>query len=174
MMNLDGKKVAILAEDNYQELELWYPYYRLTEAGAQVTLVGSGRKDVFHSKNGYPAPTDTAASDVSSTDFDALVVPGGFAPDKMRTVDAMTSLVASMAEEDKVVAAICHAAWVLISAGVVEGKRATCVANIKDDLINAGATYVDEEVVVDGNLITSRTPPDLPAFARTIIDKLSS
>ncbi len=173
-MTLTGKRVAVLAEDNYQEMELWYPYYRLVEAGAQVTLVGSGKKDVFHSKNGYPAPVDRAASEVSSADFDAVVVPGGFAPDKMRTVDSMTSLVASMAKEGKVVAAICHAAWVLISAGVVDGKRATCVANIKDDLINAGATYVDEEVVVDGNLITSRTPPDLPAFARTIIEKLST
>ncbi len=172
-MNLQGKKVAVLAEDNYQELELWYPYYRLLEAGAEVVLLGSGDKDVFKSKNGYPVRADMDASDAKSADFDAVIVPGGFAPDKMRKVKAMTSFVADMHAEGKVVGAICHAAWVLVSAGILEGKRATCVSNIKDDVVNAGATYVDEEVVVDGNLITSRTPPDLPAFAKAIVDALA-
>ena len=172
-MNLQGKKVAVLAEDNYQELELWYPYYRLLEAGAEVVLVGSGDKDVFKSKNGYPARVDMDASDARAQNFDAVVVPGGFAPDKMRKVKAMTSFVREMDDAGKVVAAICHAGWVLVSAGILEGRKATCVVNIKDDLENAGATYLDEEVVIDGNLITSRTPPDLPAFARAIVDALA-
>ncbi len=172
-MDLAGKKVAVLAEDNYQELELWYPYYRLQEAGAEVVLLGSGAKDQFHSKNGYPVRVDMDAADARAADFDAVVVPGGFAPDKMRTVPGMINLVKEMNDQEKVVAAICHAAWVLVSADVLKGKRATCFKNIKDDLVNAGAEYVDEEVVIDGNIITSRTPPDLPAFCRAIVEALA-
>lgn len=171
-MTLRGKTVAVLAEDNYQELELWYPLLRLREAGAEVRVVGSGDKDTFTSGKGYPVRADVAAADVSAADFDAVIVPGGFAPDKMRRVQAMTDLVRDMHEADKVVAAICHAAWVLVSADILRGRRATCVSAIKDDVINAGAEYVDEEVVVDANIITSRTPPDLPAFCREIIRAL--
>ena len=173
MKTLETRKVAILAEDNYQELELWYPLLRLREAGAEVTVVGSGRKDTFSSGKGYPVSADISADDVSADDFDAVIVPGGYAPDIMRRVEGMTSLVRQMDEAGKVVAAICHAGWVLVSAGILDGRKATCVSAIKDDMVNAGAEYLDEEVVVDGNLITSRTPPDLPAFCRSIIEALS-
>ena len=171
-MELKGKRIAILAEDNYQELELWYPLLRMREAGAEVVVIGMPGVDQYHSKLGYPVTVDAKADDVSAEDFDALIVPGGYAPDRMRRHQAMIDLVRGVYERGGIIAAICHAAWVLISAGIMKGKRATCVPAIKDDVINAGAIYVDEEVVQDGNLITSRVPSDLPAFCRTIITAL--
>jgi protease I len=171
-MELRGKRVAILAENNYQELELWYPLLRLREAGATVTVVGMPGVQEYQSKHGYPVKVDVAADAVTAKDFDAVVVPGGFAPDAMRRHKPMLDLVRGIFERGGVVGTICHAAWVPISAGILKGKRATCVPAIKDDLINAGAHYVDEEVVRDGNLITSRVPSDLPAFCRTIIAAL--
>lgn len=167
-MGLQGMKIAILVEDIYETLELWYPYYRLAEAGAEVTLVGPEKKG-YASKEGYPAKADVAADEVSANDFDGIVVPGGFAPDKLRRYPAVLDLVRGIHEKNGLVAAICHAAWVPISAGILRGKRMTCVAAIKDDVINAGADYVDEEVVIDGNLVTSRTPADLPAFLPAIL-----
>lgn len=171
-MELSGKRVAILAEEIYEDLELWYPALRLREAGAEVKVIGSGSATTYHSKHGYPVTVDAAAEDVRADDFDALVVPGGYAPDKMRRYPAVLDLVRQIFEQGKVVAMICHAAWVPISAGILKGRTATCVPAIKDDLVNAGATYVDQEVVVDGNLISSRRPPDLPAFCRAIIASL--
>jgi protease I len=171
MMTLQGKRVAILVEDIYEDPELWYPYYRLQEAGAEVTLVGP-QKTTYTSKHGYPATADVAADEVSADDFDGIVIPGGFAPDKLRRYPAVLALIKGIDAKGGLVAAICHAAWVAISARVVAGKRATCVGAIKDDLINAGAEYVDEAVVVDGNLVTSRTPADLPVFLPAIIDQL--
>ena len=171
-MSLTGKRIAIFAEDQYQVLELWYPLLRFKEAGAEVQVVGSGRSDVFRSKEGYAVKVDVNAADVKGTDFDAVVVPGGYAPDLMRVNEDMLRIVREAHAAGKVVAAICHAGWVLASAGILNGKRATCVRNIRDDIVHAGATYVDAEVVVDGNVITSRTPPDLPAFCREIIRAL--
>lgn len=167
-MSLEGKKVAVLAEDLYEDPELWYPYYRLLEAGAQVQIVGPEAK-VYESKHGYPVKAEVAASQVSADDFDGIVVPGGFAPDRLRRYPAILDLVRGIDEKGGLVAAICHAGWVPISAGILKGKRATCVSAIKDDLINAGATYLDQAVVVDANLVTSRTPADLPAFLPAII-----
>jgi protease I len=167
-MSLEGKRIAVLAEDLYEDQELWYPYYRLLEAGAEVQIVGPEAK-VYKSKHGYPATAAVAAKDVSADDFDGVVVPGGFAPDRLRRYQAVLDLVRGVFEKGGVVAAICHAAWVPISAGIMKGKKATCVSAIKDDMINAGATYLDQEVVVDGNLVTSRTPRDLPAFLPAII-----
>jgi protease I len=172
-MDLKGKRVAVLAENMYQELELWYPLLRLREAGAETFVVGTGSADTYASKNGYPVQVDMVADQVTAGDVDAVVVPGGYAPDLMRRYPAMVRLVREAFEQGKVVAAICHAGWMLASADVLKGKEATCFFAIKDDLINAGATYVDAEVVRDGNLITSRTPADLPAFCRTIIEALS-
>ncbi len=123
-------------------------------------------------KHGYPATAEVAAREVSADDFDGIVVPGGFAPDRLRRYPAVLDLVRGISDKGGVVAAICHAAWVPISAGIMKGKRATCVSAIKDDLINAGATYLDQEVVVDGNLVTSRTPRDLPAFLPAVIAAL--
>ncbi len=172
-MSLAGKRVAILAEDEYEDPELWYPYYRLQEAGATVTVVGPEAKS-YSSKHGYPVKAEKAASAVSAADFDAIVVPGGYAPDKLRRYPAVLDLVRGIADKGGVVGAICHAAWVPISAGVVKGKRATCVAAIKDDLVNAGAHYVDEAVVVDGYFVTSRTPADLPAWLPALIDAIEA
>ena len=171
-MELKGKRIAILAEDNYQELELWYPLLRMREAGAEVVVIGMPGVEQYHSKLGYPVTVDATADDVSAEDFDALIVPGGYAPDRMRRHQAMIDLVRGVYERGGIIAAICHAAWVLVSAGIMKGKRATCVPAIKDDVINAGAIYMDEEVVQDGNRITSRVPSDLPAFCRTIITAL--
>jgi protease I len=168
-MELLGKRVAILAEDNYEDPELWYPYYRMREAGAEVTVVGNSGAGEYHSKHGYPVSVDAAAGEVAADQFDAVIIPGGYAPDRMRRYPAMLDLVRAIFERGGVVAFICHAAWVPISAGIIRGRRATSVAAIKDDVINAGAEWLDEEVVVDGNLISSRTPRDLPAFCRAIV-----
>jgi protease I len=170
-MRLKGKRIAILAENLYQEMELWVPYYRFKEEGAAVTIIGTGSKS-YTSKAGYPVTADRSADEVKAADFDAVVIPGGYAPDLMRRSAAMVKLVKDASQQGKVVASICHAAWVLCSAGIVRGKAATCYHSIKDDLVNAGARYVDQEVVVDGHLITSREPKDLPAFCREIIRAL--
>jgi len=172
-MEAGGKRVAILAEDMYEDPELWYPYYRLLEAGAEVALVGPEAGATYQSKHGYPVETDVAAADVRGTDFDAVIVPGGFSPDRMRRSEAMVRFLREAHEAGKVVAAICHGPWMLISAGAVKGRRVTGFIAIKDDLVNAGATYVDEDVVRDGHVITSRTPKDLPAFSRAILAALA-
>ncbi len=172
-MELKGKRIAILVEDLYNEFEFWYPYYRMKEAGAQVTVVGTGAKE-YHSKIGLPAPGGVSAEKVSPADFDGVIVPGGYGPDRLRRSPAVLKLVRESFQQGKIVAAICHAGWVLVSAGILKGKTATCFSSIKDDVVNAGAKYVDQEVVRDGNLITSRTPDDLPAFCREIIAALSN
>ncbi len=171
-MELQGKKVIILVEEMFNVFEFWYPYYRLKEAGAQVTVVGSGSAKVYTGKPGTQAQSDISAEQVNADEFDGLVIPGGYAPDMMRRYPAMVNLVKTFYESDKLVAAICHAGWMLASAGVLQGRRVTSFFAIKDDLIHAGADWVDEEVVVDGKLVTSRTPDDLPAFMRTIIQQL--
>lgn len=171
-MELNGKRVAVLVEQQYQEMEVWYPIYRLKEAGCKVTLVGPKGGETYPSKLGYPAKSDKAASDMTANDFDAVVIPGGFAPDFIRRTEAMIRLVSDMAEQGKIVAAICHGPWVLCSTQALKGKKATCFFAIKDDVVNAGAKYVDQEVVRDGNVITSRKPDDLPAFVVTMIQAM--
>jgi protease I len=168
-MELQGKRAAVLVEQQYQEMEVWYPLYRLREAGCKVTLVGPEAGQTYPSKLGYPAKSDKAAREVTANDFDILIIPGGFAPDYLRRSEAILKLVSAMAEQGKVVAAICHGPWVLCSTQALKGKQATCFSAIKDDVINAGARYSDAEVVRDGNLITSRKPDDLPAFMQQII-----
>ncbi len=170
-MELKAKKIAVLVEQLYEDLELWYPVLRFREAGATVHIVGP-KKETYSSKHGYAAKADLAAETTNGKDFDAVIIPGGYAPDHMRRHPAMVDLVREASKADKVVAAICHGGWMLCSAGVLKGKKATCYFSIKDDLVNAGADYVDEEVIRDGNLITSRFPDDLPAFCRTIIEAL--
>ena len=172
-MSLKGKRIAILAENLYQEMELWVPYYRLKEEGAEVKVVGAGGAKSYASKHGYPVSVDAQAEAVSAVEFDAVIVPGGYAPDLMRRHEAMVRLVREAAQHGKVVAAICHAGWMLASAGVVRGKEVTSFFSIKDDMVHAGARWVDREVVVDGTLITSRKPDDLPAFCREIVKALS-
>lgn len=171
-MSLEGKRIAVLAEDYYEELELWYPLLRLREAGAEVVTVGTGSADTYTGKHGYPITVDMAVDEVQASDFHAIVVPGGYAPDRLRRYPTVTSLVREMFDQGKVVAFICHGAWVPISAGIVRGRKATCFSGIKDDVINGGATYLDQEVVEDGNLISSRVVDDLPAFCQAIIRAL--
>ncbi len=171
-MKLNGRRVALLIEDDYQELEAWYPVLRLQEEGATVVIVGSGRKSTYDSKLGYPITADRSADEVSADEFDAVVIPGGFAPDHMRLSKPMVDLVRGAYESGKLTAAICHGGWMLASAGAVRGRRATGYLPIRDDVVNAGGEWVDAEVVCDGNVITSRTPEDLPAFAREIVKYL--
>ena len=172
-MTLNGRKIVVLAEDGYEDLELWVPYYRLIEEGAEVVLAGH-EKRIYSSKHSYPCEADMAAAELKAKDFDAVVIPGGVAgPDKMRRHKEILSFVRSMNEGRKVVAAICHAAWVPISAGIVEGRRMTSFASVRDDCLNAGAEWIDKECVVDGNFITSRFPDDLPAFCRAIVSALT-
>lgn len=166
-------KVAVLVEDHYQVLEVWYPYLRLREAGIDTVLVGTGKKE-YKSKEGYPAHEDISIKNVKAADFSGVVIPGGFAPDILRRYKEVNDFVKEMFNEKKVVAGICHGGWVLVSAGILKGKKATAFSAIKDDMVNAGAKFLDEEVVVDGNLITSRNPYDLPAFCRQIIKQLKN
>jgi len=171
---LQGKKVAVLAENLYEDLELWYPAIRMREAGAKVNIVGSGSSPSYKGRNGLEAKPDLIADNISAKDFDAVIIPGGIAPDYMRRYPAVVSFVREMNNEGKVIAAICHAGSLLVSTGILKGRTITCFKSIKDDVVNAGAKYVDNEVVVDGNLVTSRTPDDLPAFASTIISVMSA
>src|SRR5437016_3005927 len=172
-MDLKQARVAVLVEQQYQEMEVWYPIYRLREAGCKVTLVGPEAGVTYSSKLGYPAKSDKAAKDVSPDDFDALVIPGGFAPDFLRRQEAVIKFVRHINEQGKPIAAICHGPWVLCSTPALRGKKATCFFAIKDDVINAGANYVDAEVVRDGNIITSRKPDDLPAFVVELIKAIT-
>ena len=172
-MDLNGKTIGILVEDQHEDIELWYPLLRLREAGAEVVVIGMEKGKRYAGKRGYPMVADASVDEISAEDLSALIIPGGYAPDRMRIHDELIDLVRKVNAGGNVVAMICHAGWVGISADIVAGKRATSVRSIRDDMVNGGAEWVDEEVVVDGNLITSRTPWDLPAFCRAIIDKLA-
>jgi len=172
-MQLKEKRIAILAADSYEDLELWYPYYRMKEAGAEVKIVGtSSSMDIVQSKHGYPVEIDLRADRANPDEFDAVIIPSGWAPDRLRRCKATLNLVKKLFDQDKVVAAICHGGWVLVSADVLRGKKVTSFFAIKDDMMNAGADWVDKEVVIDGNLITSRIPADLPVFSEKIIKAL--
>src|SRR5437773_4570559 len=168
-MELKDVRIAILAENEYEDLELWYPYLRLQEAGAEVFIVGSGSAASYTSKHGYPVTVDADADTVYAEQFDAIIIPGGWAPDYLRRHAAVLRLVREADEDGKLIAAICHAGSVLVSARILSGRTVTGFRAIRDDLVNAGASYVDREVVRDGNLITSRQPQDLPAFCREIV-----
>ena len=171
-MELEDKRAIVLVDQLYQEMEVWYPLYRLREAGVHAELVGPEAGVTYPSKCGYPAKSDRAARDVSTADFDCLVIPGGYAPDHLRRHLEIVKLVADAMNQDKVVAAICHAGWMLCSADVLKGRKVTSFSAIKDDMVHAGAEWVDEEVVRDGNLITSRKPDDLPAFMLATLEAL--
>jgi protease I len=172
-MELKGKKIIILIENMYNELEYWYPFYRLKEAGAEVVTVGNGAGQ-YTSKAGLPAKSDTDAKNVNAAHFDGIIIPGGYAPDIMRRYPEMVKLVKDADDAGKVIGAICHAGWMLASAKILKNRRVTSFFAIKDDLIHAGGKWVDEEVVIDRNLITSRKPDDLPAFMRAVISTLKT
>lgn len=170
-MSLSGKKVLFFAGPLYEDLELWYPKIRLEEEGVVTTVAGLGEM-TYHGKRGYPITVDTSVNDVRAQDFDGLVIPGGFAPDQLRRYEQVLRLTREIHQAGKPVAFICHAGWVPISAKIVKGRRATSVRAIKDDLENAGVIWEDRPVVVDGNLISSRTPADLPQFCKALLAAL--
>lgn len=166
------KKIAILLENLFDERELVYPYYRLLEEGFEVDLIGSNKDTIYTSKSGLTEKSTHASNEISAKDYDALVIPGGFSPDYMRRTKATVDFVRDMNKANKPIAAICHGGWMLASAIDLKGKKVTSFFSIKDDLVNAGAEYLDEEVVVDGNIISSRSPKDLPAFMKALIEKI--
>jgi len=164
-------RVAVLVEALYQDLEVWYPYLRLKEEGHEAVAAGCGEKS-YVGKYGYPIHVDAHVRELDASALDGIVIPGGWAPDRLRLHRPVLDLTCAMMEHGRVVAAICHAGWVLVSADVCRGRELTSYVAIKDDLVNAGARWVDKDVVRDGNLITSRTPADLPAFMRTTLAAL--
>jgi len=170
--SLRGKRAVVLVEEQYQELEVWVPYYRLKEAGARVLLLGREKGLTYKGKFGYPAVAEAGYREIKGR-LDCVVIPGGFAPDYLRRYPEPARLVAEVFKAGGLLASICHGAWLLCSAGILKGRTATCFYAIADDLKNAGARYVDREVVVDGNLITSRKPEDLPAFCSEIVKALA-
>lgn len=165
-------RIAVLTADLFEDVELWYPYYRLREAGHEVDLVGCDEGTTHEGKRGTRVTTTAAASDIDPADLDAVVVPGGYSPDHMRRCRAMVDLVRAVGESNKPVAAICHGPWMLASAGLLSGRRATSFPSIRDDVTNAGAEWIDREVVNDGGIITSRNPDDLPSFMAELLAAL--
>ncbi len=166
------KRILAVIDEIYEDLELWYPRIRLEEEGWKVVVAGPEKGRVYKGKNGYPCKADAAIEEMSESDFDALLVPGGFSPDKLRRIEHLKEMVRKFDANGKLIGFICHAGWVLVSAGILRGRRATSTVGIRDDMVNAGALWVDEALVVDGNLVSSRTPADLPVFARGMVEWL--
>lgn len=173
-MQLKNKKVLALVDHDFEDLELWYPVLRLREEGAQVDLIGKEANHKYIGKYGVPVESDFSFTDVNDAEYDAILVPGGWAPDKLRRFPEVLDMVRNMNQAKKPIGQICHAGWVLISANILNGKTVTSTPGIKDDMTNAGATWVDEPVVVDEHLVSSRRPPDLPDYLREFINVLAN
>jgi len=172
--NLQGKKIALFVDNLYEDLEVWYPLLRLQEESAQVVVVAAEAGKTYQSKHGYPVKSHSSYNELRSPEFDGVIIPGGYAPDQIRRYAKANQFVFEMNEQRKLIASICHGPWVLCSAGIMKGRKATCFFAIKDDLVNAGARYEDSSVVVDGNLVMSRKPEDLPAFCRATLRVLTA
>ncbi|GAE93490.1 ThiJ/PfpI family protein [Gracilibacillus boraciitolerans JCM 21714] len=172
-MRLENKKVIALLEEDFEDLELWYPVLRLREEGATVDLVAKEAGKKYVGKYGVPAEADYAFTDVDPSDYDGILVPGGWAPDKLRRYPEVLDMVRHMNQAKKPIGQICHAGWVLISAGILSGKKVTSTPGIKDDMTNAGGLWSDEAVVTDGHIISSRRPPDLPPYVKAYADFLA-
>ncbi|MCC5842620.1 MAG: type 1 glutamine amidotransferase [Verrucomicrobia bacterium] len=166
------KHILAIIDDVYEDLELWYPKIRLEEESWNVVVAAPEAEKLYKGKHGYPCVSDAAIADVAADDYDALLVPGGFAPDKLRRDPKVLDLVREFDAAGKPIAHICHAGWILISAGVLKGKKTTSTVGIKDDMNNAGAEWIDQAVVIDGNQIASRTPKDLAAFSKALVDMI--
>jgi protease I len=170
---LHGKRILAFVGDIYEDLELWYPKLRLIEAGAEFLIAGEEAHHLYSGKNGYPCKSDLRIADVNSADFHAVLLPGGFMPDRLRRLDKVKSLIAEFDRDSKCVAAICHGGWLAISAGVYRGVRVTGSPGIKDDLVNAGAIWEDAPVVIDRHFVSSRKPDDLPWFSKAMIEVIA-
>jgi protease I len=170
---LTGKRVLIFVGDDYEDMELQYPKYRLIEAGAEVIVAGLDAGTVHKGKHGYPQKAEAAVRDMNPDDFDALVIPGGWMPDKLRRYDEVKQFTKAMADADKPIASICHGPWIDISSGIVRGYRYTSTPALKDDLTNAGAEWTDAPVVVDRSRVSSRRPDDLPVFCQAILQVMT-
>ncbi|MCE5167896.1 type 1 glutamine amidotransferase [Paenibacillus profundus] len=172
-MRLSGKRIISFVDEEFEDLELWYPIYRAREEGAEVHLVGDEPGKTYIGKYGVPATSNYAFKDVDASTYDGLLVPGGWAPDKLRRYEDALNIVRQMNEADKPIGQICHAGWVLISAKILQGRTVTSTPGIRDDMENAGATWLDQEVVIDGNLVSARRPPDLAAYGKAFCDKMA-
>lgn len=170
MGELSGKKFVLLLEHLYHEHEFWYPKYRLLEAGATVVVAGTEAATEYRSKVSLGAMSDIAFTDMKVEEFDAVLIPGGFSPDYIRRSEAVKKFLRVMDEQGKLIAFICHAGWVPISAGILKGRKAASLPSIKDDMVNAGADWTDEPVVIDRNMISSRSPVDLPHFMKAVVN----
>lgn len=168
-MKLKGKRYIQLVENDFEDLELWYPVLYLRGEGAEVDLVASDKNKVYHGKYGVPANPDLSFDEVNPEKYDGILVPGGWAPDKLRRYPEVIDMVKHMNDHQKPIGQICHAGWVLISAKILDGKNVTSTPGIKDDMENAGATWIDEAVVIDGHLVSSRRPPDLPFYMQAFV-----
>lgn len=173
MPSEERSRILVLVEQHYEDLELWYPRIRLEEEGMNVVVAGP-EKITYHGKHGYPCLPDITIDEISTEDYDGLLIPGGWAPDRLRRLPRVLDIVREFERDGKTIGIICHAGWVPISAGILKNRKVTGVSAIRDDLVNAGATYVDMSVVIDGNLVSSRTPADLPDFCRGVIANLTT
>ncbi len=171
-MSVKTGKVLQLIEHDFEDLELWYPVLRLREAGVQVHIAGEKEQETYIGKYGVPAISDCSFHQVYAQDYDALLVPGGWAPDKLRRYPAVIKLVQEFDAEKKPIGQICHAGWVLISAKILQDKKVTSTPGIRDDMENAGAVWLDEPAVTDGHIISSRRPPDLPQYMQAFLKVL--
>lgn len=172
-MRLKNKKVIALVADDFEDLELWYPILRLREEGATVDVVGEEAGKTYVGKYGVPAEATLSFDEVDADTYDAILVPGGWAPDKLRRYPEVIDFIKTLDRAKKPIGQICHAGWVLISANILNGVNVTSTPGIKDDMTNAGATWTDQAVVVDGHIISSRRPPDLPPYMKAFADKLA-
>ncbi|MEF3303935.1 type 1 glutamine amidotransferase domain-containing protein [Paenibacillus sp. GYB003] len=172
-MRLTGKRVICLIDEEFEDLELWYPVYRAREEGADVRFAGADKGKTYYGKYGVPAVSDMSFDEMKAGECDGLLVPGGWAPDKLRRYPKVLELVRELDAAGKPIGQICHAGWVLVSAKILRGRTVTSTPGIRDDMENAGATWLDEPVVVDRNLISARRPPDLPPYAKAFCDVLA-
>jgi len=173
-LRLNGKKIVALVDEEFEDLELWYPVYRVREEGAEVHLAGPVKGKKYIGKYGVPAEAEFAFEEIDANAYDGILVPGGWAPDKLRRYDKVLQLVRELHQAKKPIGQICHAGWVLISAGILKGVTVTSTPGIRDDMQNAGAIWVDEPVVVDGHIISARRPPDLPAYGKAFVDAVAN